>query len=276
MPAGSDASGDCAQQSVPFAACLDNLAWLPGAAGPTVAQTALIAAFMAGLLGGWHCMAMCGGYVGALAGGSADSVYPILHGRTLFVRQALANCARIATYAALGAALGAPGAAALGTDWAVAQRALYLGANVLLLALAWAMATGRSPLRVLERAGLALYRRVMPSVVQLARTSGPGAQAALGVVWGLTPCGLVYSVLPVAMLSGSAADGALVMLAFGLGTLPNLLAAGYVLGRWRARLQAPAWRYAGAAVVALFALAGLYRAIFVPSALAHGPFCLVP
>ena len=52
-----------------------------------------------------------------------------------------------------------------------------------------------------------------------------------GMVWGFTPCALVYSVLPVALLAGSAQAGALVMLAFGVGTMPNLLAAGWLIVR---------------------------------------------
>jgi hypothetical protein len=241
-----------------------------------MAQTALIAAFMAGLLGGWHCMAMCGGYVTALATGTTDGPRPILHGRTLFVRHALPNLARLSSYVALGALFGAAGGAAFGAEWAAAQRGLYALANLLLLALAIAVASGRSPFTVFERAGLALYRRVLPAAGRLGRGPGLGPRVALGFLWGLTPCGLVYSVLPVAMLSGSAADGALVMLAFGLGTLPNLLAAGFVLGRAGPRLRAPAWRYAGAALIAAFALVGLYRALWIPEALAHGPFCIVP
>ncbi|MDH5580221.1 MAG: sulfite exporter TauE/SafE family protein, partial [Betaproteobacteria bacterium] len=49
--------------------------------------------------------------------------------------------------------------------------------------------------------------------------------AALGALWGFLPCGLVYSALAVAATSGSAAGGALIMLAFGLGTLPAMVAA---------------------------------------------------
>lgn len=241
-----------------------------------MAQTALIAAFMAGLLGGWHCMAMCGGYVGALAAAPTASPKPILHGWALFVRHLLPNLARLSSYVALGVLFGAAGGLALGAQWAAAQRGLHALANLLLLALAIAVASGRSPFAAVERVGLSLYRQLLPAAGRLGRGPGLGPRVVLGVLWGLTPCGLVYSVLPVAMLSGSAMDGALVMLAFGLGTLPNLLAAGYVVGRAGPRLRAPAWRYAAAAVIAAFALAGLYRALFVPEALAHGPFCIVP
>lgn len=240
-----------------------------------MAQSALIAAFMAGLLGGLHCIAMCGGYVTVLAGRPAAGPVEIVHASTLLVRSLLPNLARIVTYAVLGAIAGGVGAAVLGASWAGLQRGLYVVANLLLLLLAFAIATGRSPFAVFERAGLVLYRRLLP----LARR-GPGEAGpprwALGFLWGLTPCGLVYGVLPVALLSGSAVDGALVMLAFGIGTLPNLLAAGVVAGRLRERLRAPAWRYLAAGVVAAFAAVGLYRAWFVPAALAHGPFCIAP
>jgi sulfite exporter TauE/SafE len=242
-----------------------------------MAQSALIAAFMAGLLGGLHCIAMCGGYVTALAAdtGRAGSV-EILHARKLLVRQTISNIARIATYSLLGAVFGSVGAAAVGTEWVVVQRVLYVLANLLLLVLAYAVATGRSPFAVLERAGLAVYRRLLPAAGPLVHSGGLKGRFALGLVWGLTPCGLVYSVLPVAMLSGSALDGALVMLLFGLGTLPNLLAAGFVLGRGGRWFKAAGWRHAAGVLIAGFALAGLYRAWFVPGALAHGPFCIVP
>ena len=95
-------------------------------------------------------------------------------------------------------------------------------------------------------------------------------------MWGFTPCALVYGVLPVALLAGSAVDGALVMLAFGLGTLPNLLAAGWTLARSRRWFADSRYRYGAAALIAAFALLGLYRAWFVPEALGQGPFCLVP
>ena len=80
--------------------------------------------------------------------------------------------------------------------------------------------------------------------------------------------------LPVALFAGSAGEGALVMLAFGVGTLPNLLAAGAVLGGARRLFAQAIYRYAAGAVVVGFALAGLYRAWFVPDALGQGPFCL--
>jgi len=242
-----------------------------------MAQSALIAAFLAGLLGGLHCLAMCGGYVGALAaGGGSSQSGIILPARALLFRQIAAHAGRIGSYAALGALFGAAGGAALGTTWLPVQRGLYLAANALLLVLAVGVARGASPFAWLERAGLRLYAALLPAARPLAARTSAASRFGLGLLWGFTPCGLVYGVLPVAMLSGSAADGALVMLLFGLGTLPNLLAAGMLIGRGQRILARPTVRLAAGALIAAFALFGLYRALFVPEALAHGPFCIVP
>ena len=54
------------------------------------------------------------------------------------------------------------------------------------------------------------------------------------------PCGLVYSILATALVTGDAAHGAAVMFAFGLGTLPNLLFAGALM-RWLSARRAGGW-----------------------------------
>ena len=76
--------------------------------------------------------------------------------------------------------------------------------------------------------------------------------AAAGALWGWIPCGLVYSMLALALASGDAVSGALVMAAFGLGTLPNLLAAGLAAQKLLAFRRIP-WvrRGAGLAIIAL-------------------------
>lgn len=236
-------------------------------------QSALIGAFLAGLLGGVHCVAMCGGWI-ALVSRAPDAV-PLVAAPALRVRLAASHAGRIATYVALGALLGAAGGAALATTLAPVQRGLYVAANVLLLLLALSIAVPGLSFAPLERAGLAVFRRVMPAAVRLGPGHGVPGRFLLGIVWGFTPCALVYGVLPVALMAGGAAEGALVMLAFGLGTLPNLLAAGVAVAKSRRLLAGAAYRYAAAALVAAFALFGLYRAWNVPHALGQGPFCVV-
>ena len=236
-------------------------------------QSALIGAFLAGLLGGLHCFAMCGGWLAVTARPLTAALMPA---RALVIGQFVSHAGRLLTYAILGALFGAVGGAALAAAIGPIQRGLYVAANVLLLLLAMSIAVRGIEFAVLERAGLAVFRRLLPVVTRVAPAEGLAGRFVLGMVWGLTPCALVYGVLPVAMLAGGAAQGASVMLAFGAGTLPNLLAAGWTLTRARKVFALPVVRYAAAAIVALFAIAGLYRAWLVPGTLGQGPFCLIP
>ena len=237
-------------------------------------QTALIGAFLAGLLGGLHCFAMCGGWIAAVSAGRV--------GRSRCSRRGCSGRARsqrmpggLTTYVLLGTAFGAAGGAAFAAAVAPLQRGMYVAANAMLLLLAVSLVVRGGAFGALERVGLAAFRRLLPAVTRLAPRGGIAPRYALGIVWGFTPCMLVYGVLPVALLAGSALDGALVMFAFGLGTLPNLLAAGWTLARSQRWFADSRYRYAAAAIIAGFALLGLYRAWFVPDALGQGPFCLI-
>ena len=235
-------------------------------------QSALIGVFLAGLLGGLHCFAMCGGWIAVVA--RPTGPIELQPSRALRAGQVASHAGRLTTYVLLGAAFGAVGGAAFAVALAPVQRGMYVAANVLLLLLAFSLVARGIEFGGLERAGLAAFRKLLPMVTQLAPRSGMASRFTLGIVWGFTPCALVYGVLPVALLAGSALNGALVMLAFGLGTLPNLLAAGWTLARSRRWFADVRYRYVAAAVIAGFALLGLYRAWFVPEALGHGPFCL--
>lgn len=239
-----------------------------------MATALLVSAILAGLLGGLHCAAMCGGFVTAVA--ARDAAQPILPRSSLFGRQLGYHAGRLVSYMALGAAFGAVGAATLGAvDLVPLQQGLYVAANVLLLMLAAGIAMRRASMSWLAQAGISAFGRVLP-FVRPAATGGPGSRVALGVIWGFVPCTLVYGVLPLALFAGGAWQGALVMLVFGLGTLPHLLGAGYVLSRMRKRLRGDSFRRVAAAVIVAFALVGIYRALFIPETLAQGPFCLVP
>ena len=101
-------------------------------------------------------------------------------------------------------------------------------ANLFLLALAFAIAWKHGGFAWLQRAGGALFGKVLPAFRPLLGADTVPARYALGMIWGLVPCALTYGVLPIALFAGGIA-GAAVMLAFGLGTLPNLLAAGWLM-----------------------------------------------
>ncbi len=214
---------------------------------------------------------MCGAYVTIVQG---RATVPLEPRRDVVAGQVAAHAGRVLTYVLLGTLFGAAGGSAFAQAFSPLQRGLYVAANVLLLLLAWGIARGRTAPSSLEALGLKLYSALAPAAGRALRGRGIASRFALGAFWGLTPCALVYGVLPLALLSCGAWQGALIMFAFGVGTLPNLLAAGWALSRLKRRLEAKAVRWAAGAIVAVFALAGLWRALFVPASLGAGPFCL--
>lgn len=240
-----------------------------------MAWAAIIAAWLAGLMGGVHCLAMCGGFVAAMSGARGARV-PLRSARDIARQELAGNLGRIATYTILGAVVGGIGGAFMSAaQWLPLQRTLYVVANLALAGLALAIALRHEPFAWLQKITSRAFVGIAPFLGGLARGSTIGARIGTGMIWGLVPCAMIYSVLPVALLSGSALQGALVMLAFGLGTLPNLLAAGWLLAQGRRWLDRVAVRMIMASVLAIFAGVGIWRALAASSALAANPFCLV-
>jgi hypothetical protein len=184
-------------------------------------EISLLTAFLAGLLGGAHCVGMCGGIVAAMSFQSGGRKQPISFHLGY-------NLGRIASYTLAGALAGLIGSAAFLSDTLLpVQTTLYILAQVILILMGLYLAGLSRAVLWLEKAGSGLWNRLQPLFGKLLPIRDfPGAVVA-GAVWGWLPCGLVYSVLVTALASGRAASGALLMLAFGLGTLPNLLAMGW-------------------------------------------------
>ena len=166
------------------------------------------------------------------------------------------HAGRIASYMLIGAAIGAAGSipAAIATS-ATSHRALFLVACGVLALSGLRMA--RVPIG--RGAGSPWTRAIGRNAAALGRKLGaPHTSArafALGALWGWAPCALVYAALPLALVSGSAAGGALVMAAFGAGTLPALAGAGWLL----ARIAKPAARtWIGGVVVVLALVAAAH------------------
>lgn len=210
---------------------------------------------------------MCGGIVSALSLGGAGKAPGWRH-------QLAYNLGRISSYGAIGALAGAAGASSLLLDGVLpVQQTLYLAANLMLLALGLSLAGVWHGVVRLERAGALVWRRLAPWSRRLFPLTTPARALAAGVLWGFVPCGLVYSVLFTALVSGSAVKGATAMLAFGMGTLPNLVAMGFFAGRLQPWLQKRPLRLAAGSVVAGFGVLGLIRFGTAPLGLAG--FCRV-
>lgn len=188
-----------------------------------MSDSGFLALFLVGLLGGTHCVGMCGGIVGALVMGAPARWSMLL----------AYNTGRIFSYTLAGGIAGALGAVSLGFDGALPVRlTLYFLANVMLVALGLYLIGVSQALAMTERAGQQLWRKIQPLTRRFLPAKTPGQAFPLGVLWGWLPCGLVYSALVSSLSAGSVERGAALMLAFGLGTLPNLLLAGIVLARF--------------------------------------------
>ena len=215
---------------------------------PRVADLAplLISALILGLLGGGHCLGMCGGLMGALT----LAIPPEQRGRRLQLLLAY-NLGRILSYASAGLLFGLAG-------WAVASSPaamlLRIVAGLLLISMGLYLGGWWSGLTRIEALGRGLWRHIQPVASRLLPVSSLPRALLLGALWGWLPCGLVYSTLLWAASQGDALDSGLLMLAFGLGTWPVLLATGMAAERLTALLRRRGVRMAGGLWVILFGL----------------------
>jgi len=240
-------------------------------------------AFLVGLFSGVHCVAMCGGVLGALNLRPQRRVIPIRDGTAAMRSESLVHslglqlfysAGRIGSYAVAGSIVGAVSATAAPTIGVTgAQVLLGVGANVLLILLGLHLAGFGALVQRLESMGRPLWKRLAPIGRRLLPADTPMKALAVGSLWGWLPCALVYSALGMAFMSGGAFKGGMVMAAFGLGTLPNLVAAGFALERLRPFLERKAVRRgAGIAVMGLGSL-GLARIPALSGLIERGLLC---
>jgi sulfite exporter TauE/SafE len=193
----------------------------------------LAAAFIVGLLGGTHCVGMCGGIVGALTAGVAE---PARRSRLrMFVTQLSYNLGRISSYTLAGVIAGTLGRQAGLLELTGGFPLGRVIAGVIMILMGVYLAGWWHALRWMERAGSYLWKWIEPLGRKVIPVRQPWQALWLGMVWGWLPCGLVYTALALALASGSGVNGGAIMLAFGAGTLPTLLTLGVtfdVAGRW--------------------------------------------
>lgn len=218
-----------------------------------MSEFSIFAVFVVGLLGGVHCLGMCGSIVGVFT-----SQVPKQHARWPF--HLAYSSGRIASYVIAGVLVGAVGQAGLLMRDAVpVQHLLFALSSLMLVLLGLYLAGVWSAVRRLEQLGGGLWKCLQPYTTRLLPVNTVPRALGLGALWGWLPCGLVYSVLLTALASGDALQGGLTMLAFGLGTLPNLLAIGLFWESIRSWVQSPRVRLAAGALVAGFGVYGLVK-----------------
>ena len=206
----------------------------------------LVSALVLGLLGGGHCLGMCGGLMGALT----LAIPPEQRSRRLQLLLAY-NLGRILSYALAGLLLGLAGWVVAGSQAEVIMRTL---AALLLIAMGLYLAGWWSGLTRIEALGRGLWRHIQPLTRRFMPVTSIPKAVVLGGLWGWLPCGLVYSTLLWASSQGNAVNSALLMLAFGLGTWPVLLATGLAAERITTLLRKRGVRMAGGLLVILFGI----------------------
>lgn len=215
-------------------------------------ELSLTAAFLVGLLGGGHCVGMCGGIVGAVTmtlPGSKPK-WPFLLSY---------NLGRIGSYTLAGVVAGGIGASSFFLEQVLPiEKMLYALASLMLVLLGLYLAGIWRVLTRLEAVGGKLWQHIQPYSRRLLPVRTIAQSLLLGMLWGWLPCGLVYSVLVAAIATANPLQGGLLMLAFGLGTLPTLLAMGMAAVRLKSLLQNPWFRRLSGLAIAGFGLAGLF------------------
>jgi len=205
----------------------------------------VVAAFALGLGGGAHCALMCGGISSAMVSGAPDGRAA---GRAL-----LSQVGRISSYAFAGtlAAGLSSGLLALlaGTS---AQRFAQLLLGVAWIAVAVRLLGGWSGSQRGARLAIGFWRRLQPLTRKVWPVNSAPRAFAAGAIWGWLPCGMSYAMLVVAAATAEPMLAAVMMSAFGIGTMPGTLLPALL----SARLQRVGLsrRARGMAAVAMLAL----------------------
>lgn len=180
------------------------------------------AALLFGLLASAHCLVMCGGISAALGMATTKNAAGNAR-RDLLVAYQLG---RVLSYALAGLVVGSIGHVAIAwADSASVRGGLRMVTGSVLVVSALAL------LGVIRNPMLLLGNRAWPQLSRLGRQLLPvntlPRALGFGMIWGWMPCGFVYNVLIVAALTADPRQSAATMAAFGLGTLPAMLASAW-------------------------------------------------
>ena len=232
-----------------------------------IANPTLTTAFLVGLFGSVHCIGMCGGIVGALTMGLPAAVRSTWTG--MFPYLVLYNGGRIISYMVAGTLAGLLSAQMARLGWQANYPLGTMIAGFFMVALGVYIAGWSQALLVFERWGGRLWKRIEPFGRRFLPIDNPWQAFGLGLIWGWLPCGMVYAALAWSLTSADPVRGGALMLAFGLGTLPMLLAMGSAARglTWVAQ-QSPIRQLAGVIIIG-FGIYTLSAAVLTGSPVHH-------
>jgi sulfite exporter TauE/SafE len=213
-------------------------------------------AFLIGLLGAGHCIGMCSGIASALS----FSINPAQKNGLLSLL--LYNLGRISSYSLAGFIFASSSSVLI--VWMGGKESLiYLRifAAIIMLLLAFYIAQLWNGLIVVEKAGKFIWQFIKPLAQYFLPLKHPTLAFPLGFFWGWLPCGLVYSSLIWAISSADGLNGLVIMLGFGLGTLPAMMLVGTLSHQLKRILNKKWFRYGSGLILAVFALQTIYIAV---------------
>ena len=214
-----------------------------------------IAAFLIGVLGAGHCMGMCGGIAGLMNLGQTSL-------KSSWLNPLFYNLGRIASYSLIGALIGGSLSTIIqfsGINNSLAW--LRVMSSLFMIILALYIGQWWQGLLHIEKIGQYIWKYISPIGQKLLPIKHPIYAIPFGFIWGWLPCGMVYSMLTWSAAAGSAEQGALVMLFFGLGTLPLMLAVGVSTGKLKVWIRRLFIRRLGASLLFIYGLFQLYQSI---------------
>ena len=221
--------------------------------------------FLIGLFGSMHCIGMCGGFVAmySLKGPSAARSLPY---------HLLYNLGRITTYSIIGGTLGYIGsfAAYVGRHRGIPGAVLLVaGVFMVLMGLSMAGMLGKKGLfddtGITERTS---FRKALHTILALESVWGT---LLLGLLLGFLPCGLLYPVLMHAAASGGFISGMIIMLVFGVGTVPAMFSFGYLVSKIQPHMKLFLYRIA-AGMIVLLGVHSFVRGMAFNGWIAHGKY----
>ncbi|MCE2597140.1 sulfite exporter TauE/SafE family protein [Motilimonas cestriensis] len=221
-------------------------------------MTDFYAAVFIGLLGAGHCLAMCGGVASAMTFSIEQKQRP---GRQLLAIL-FYNLGRGISYIVAGMVI-AGGAAALSQFFEIKSALLWLRllSAIMMLLLALYISKVWQGLQKIEALGQYFWRFIQPLASRLMPIKHPLMALPFGMVWGWLPCGLVYSSLSWAAVSGNALQGGLIMAGFALGTFPAMFSLGLFSNYLKSLLNSLWFRWTGSAMLAIYAVHTGYIAL---------------
>ncbi len=198
-------------------------------------------AFTMGLMGSIHCLGMCGGMLLTISVPNQEER------RHLLITSQLA---RVCSYTVLGLLFGLLGSSVtLVTDLPI----LNIVSIALTLMLALYILGLWNLLQFIERGGAVLWKALKPIQTRVLPIDKTANAVQFGLMWGLLPCGMVYTALALAISTGTSIGGALIMLAFGFGTLPSMLGSGMFAANLRLMSRKKWFKYLVAVFLITFA-----------------------